>query len=770
MAAVPTVVAPRCPRCRSKLAYEGRLCHVCISPATYRMVDGKLKDVEGFERIENVRLPKFAQPFAIRGKKFRKPRGERTIAVVRTVGKWTWNSLGVAACIHLLAVVIAMFMTGKVEEIVDYVQRVEIDEHVAAAPVPAEEPDALEIPDIDPTDDEMVVPDQVLNDPDILAGDPEFEAPPEEIYAPEPQTAPPAPAPPKKHSFLRPRAGQGLGGGQPAPSNNKAAGSGLFKNRKGQGKAAAIKVHGGGSDTENSVNLGLAYLAKQQNTDGSWTPSDGFSNRRDAPWYSADYRGALTALCTLPFLAAGHSPVEGEYKKNVQRAIRWLMKQQSSDGCVAYNNGTQMYTHTVAALALCEAFGLTGDEDIGKAAERAIRFLERSQGVGGGWDYRGYVTSSSNRIERNDLSITGWAVLAMKSAEAVGIKVSERTWDSTADLYDRLSLSSGETYYADRSHGELSPTRKGIGMVGVGLTARVVLDRDRFETRNIAAERLLLKETPNYERFFDKSHGANNPNFNTFYGWYYCTLGMFLANNGRGPAWEKWNEALKSALLENQVLKGSRKGSWKNDDSWIGPLMGDLYSTACSVLCLEVYYRYNPMHQPEDDLRKPEPYRPRELPGPEVKEEEPEVPENGVEVEGEMLNLDKAGHRSKYLRYLARDKGLGAVPDLLAHLEDTSASVRSTALYELGKLKAKDAVAPVERMLTQPENESIRLTIVDTLGRLGDRSVATSLIRLLRDPEESVKTAAQTSLSRLADGKDFGTNTRAWEDWFARNS
>lgn len=769
MVAAPTTTTPRCPRCRSKLAYEGRLCHVCIAPATFALRDGKIREIDGYERPEQVRLPRFAQPAAIRGKAFRKPRHERTIAVVRTVGRWTWNSLGVAACVHVLAVVIALFMSGKVEEVVKYIQRVDIDQQVAAAPVPAAEPDEMEIPDINPNDDEMVVPDQVLNDPDAFAGDPDFEAPPEEIFAPEPQVAPPAPLPPKSHSFLRPRADQGLGGGQPAPSMNNPAGSGLFKNRNGNSKAAAIKEHGGGTDTEDAVNLGLAYLAKQQNSDGSWDPSEGFPSRRDAPWYASDYRGALTALCTLPFLAAGNSPSEGHYRKNVDRAIKWLIKQQSSDGCVAYNNGTQMYTHTVATLALCEAFGLCGDDKIGDAAERAVRFLERSQGVGGGWDYRGYITSSASRLERNDLSISGWGVLALKSAKAVGITVSERTWDAMVGLYDRHSLDSGETYYADRNHGELSPTRKGIGMVGVGLTARVVLDRDKFETRNIAAERLLLKETPDYERFFDPTRGAGDPNFNTFYGWYYSTLGMFLMNNGRGPAWEKWNTALKSALLDNQVLSGSRKGSWRNDDSWIGPLMGDLYSTACGVLCLEVYYRYNPMHQPEDDIRERKPRRSDPPSTPEVATE-PEAPKNGVVIDGETLDLDKPGHRSKYLRYLARDNGVGAVPDLLAHLDDESASVRSTALYELGKLKAKDAVSPVQRMLNQPEHATIRLTVVDTLGRLGDRSVSSSLIRLLRDPDESLQNAAQTALSRLADGKDFGTNTRAWEDWFARNS
>ena len=175
----------------------------------------------------------------------------------------------------------------------------------------------------------------------------------------------------------------------------------------------------------------------------------------------------------------------------------------------------------------------------------------------------------------------------------------------------------------------ITGTRKGIGMVGVGLTARVVLDAERFETRNFAAERMLLENTPDWERFSDPSPDSSNPNYTTFYGWYYGTLGMFLLNDGRGPAWDKWNKALKKQLLDNQQLRGNRKGSWEAADSWIGPIMGDFYSTALSVLCLEVYYRYNTIHRPDSETTVVRPRRqPREVP--EVKEPEPEHPANGI--------------------------------------------------------------------------------------------------------------------------------------------
>ncbi|MCA8913687.1 MAG: HEAT repeat domain-containing protein [Planctomycetes bacterium] len=769
MIAAPTVTITRCHRCGSKLAYEGRPCQVCISPAVFEFKNGKIGEINGFERATHARLPKFAQPITVRGKNIRKPRGARAIEVARTLGRWTWNSIGIAATIHLLALVIAMFFGQKIREVVDYVQKVEVQQEVAAAPVVAPEPDEVQLPDLQPIDDELVMPDQIVNDPDILAGDPEYEAPPEPTpYAPLPQVASPHPAPPSQNPFRRPEAGQGLGGGQPSASNHPAAGSGLFRNRNGESKKAAIQEHGGGTDTENSVNLGLEYLAKKQEYNGSWDPNEGFKRRPS--WATSDngYRGAVTALCTLPFLAAGNAPDSGPFQKNVRRAVDWLLSQQTSDGCVAYKNQSQMYTHTVATLVLCETYGMCGDEEIGNAAERAVRFLERSQGVGGGWDYKGYVTSTGGELERNDLSISGWAALAFKSARAVGIKVNQTNWNSLAGLYDRYSLESGETYYADRDSGSIAGTRKGIGMVGVGLTARVVLDAERFETRNFAAERMLLENTPDWERFSDPSPDSSNPNYTTFYGWYYGTLGMFLLNDGRGPAWDKWNKALKKQLLDNQQLRGNRKGSWEAADSWIGPIMGDFYSTALSVLCLEVYYRYNTIHRPDSETTVVRPRRqPREVP--EVKEPEPEHPANGIVINGEELDLDKAGHRSKYLRLLARDKGMGALPVLLKHLEDESASVRSTALMEIGRLKAKDAAPKVEAMLKDPDDQQIKLTVIDTLGSLGDRSVYPSLVRLLSSGDDITQDAAQSALRKLSGGKDFGVNKRAWEDWFSRN-
>ena len=78
---------------------------------------------------------------------------------------------------------------------------------------------------------------------------------------------------------------------------------------------------------------------------------------------------------------------------------------------------------------------------------------------------------------------------------------------------------------------------------------------------------------------------------NSYY-WYYATLALFQED---GVAWETWNSRMKEILLELQLREdqGTAAGSWDPLDRR-AQLGGRVYSTAISILCLEVYYRYAP--------------------------------------------------------------------------------------------------------------------------------------------------------------------------------
>ena len=64
--------------------------------------------------------------------------------------------------------------------------------------------------------------------------------------------------------------------------------------------------------------------------------------------------------------------------------------------------------------------GETDDEDIQKALEAATKVILRAQNVGGGWRYQ--------PRQAGDMSVSGWAIMALKSAELSGLRVPDRTF------------------------------------------------------------------------------------------------------------------------------------------------------------------------------------------------------------------------------------------------------------------------------------------------------------------------------------------------------
>lgn len=739
-----------CPLCGSALSYAGRPCPTCISPATFSRNEG-ITETHGDVRGQ---APKARR----RARAVKMPLGRRAIAALHTFSVWTLHSLVIASLVHL--VFLAILLLIRPMDLFKPPQVAKVHAELVnsmAPPAPMTDTDKNEQLETATDRETTISPEMFVEDK--APGAEDFEEPPDsKLFAPEPEVARPMPAP----SFdfpKRPReSSEGLGGGQPRRSTETGlSGAGLFKNRRGESRKSAVREHGGDSGSENAVNLGLAWLASVQSTDGSWDPTGGKGTRFESginDSWGNEMRPPISSLCVLPFLAAGHTPKDGEYADTVEKALNYWMRSQQTSGCFASTGASQqMYTHTVATLMMCEAYGLTGNDDYRRSAERAVRFLERTQNAKGGWTYTAAITGT-RASQRSDLSITCWAVMALKSARAVGIGVSAACWNAMVDLFDKMSLDTGETYYADEWP---YAWRKGVGMTGVGLVARTILDADRFAAKNAAAKRLLLEQKPQWKNFLKPSNGSAEPNFETFYGWYNGTLGMFLATDGNGPDWEAWNSALKASLLANQELAAKRHiGSWDPVDSWIGPVGGRLYSTACAVLCLEVYYRYaNVRLSPLVDKVTAPPTGSSSTPG--------ETPKATAT---DSSDLSKPANRAKALRTEVKEKGLGAVPSVIAALRDEAESVRYAALSLCADLRSRDTVAPVTEMLARSENVNLRSSICWTLGKIGDKGAASTLIRLLGDADKLVAESARSALVELAGGRDYGTNVAAWRAHF----
>src|SRR5262245_39949843 len=98
--------------------------------------------------------------------------------------------------------------------------------------------------------------------------------------------------------------------------------------------------------TKKATARALAWIAQQQNGDGSW--SDG----------KYSHNTAVTSFALLAFLSQGHLPGQGTYGPEVAKAARFLLASARDDGYLVGTRGGNMYCHGMATLALAELFGM----------------------------------------------------------------------------------------------------------------------------------------------------------------------------------------------------------------------------------------------------------------------------------------------------------------------------------------------------------------------------------------------------------------------------
>jgi hypothetical protein len=401
--------------------------------------------------------------------------------------------------------------------------------------------------------------------------------------------------------------GGGFGGGDGTGWGvDKGAGKGSFGNRSGGGRKLMVKKHGGSAKTEGAVDKALQWLAYHQEADGRWEVEKWMSNK-EIRWgggveYSRKYVPGVTGLATLAFLGAGNSMRIGAYRENVKHAVAWIMAQQGPDGDFTAkmkpcHEGCTFYGHCICTLALAEALGMTGHRDVSPgdagaksdlqvAVEKGIELILKwqNQNTTGGWTYYGTPVT--------DPTVTGWAVMALKSAKVAGIHIPPDAIERAKGAIEKITtMDKAKGDYGHACTGYLSPganlfNSKGYACTAAGMCINLFLGVDTADDRVAGAAGYITQDDALPAWIF-KPQDANTDHQNLYY-WYYGTLGCFQYG---GDVWKKWNEKMKAALVPNQCKDGDLDGSWDPDDCW-GAWGGRVYSTALGCLSLEVYYRY----------------------------------------------------------------------------------------------------------------------------------------------------------------------------------
>ncbi len=357
-----------------------------------------------------------------------------------------------------------------------------------------------------------------------------------------------------------------------------------FSGRSEANRAAILRREGGTPASERAVQEGLGWISRHQRDDGGWTLNTNGECRQN-PGCPAGPRmesaTAATGLALLPFLGAGHIHTKpGKYQATIQRGLDWLVAHQEKTGelYVGGEFNAQMYSHAIATMAICEAYGLSKDPRLKIPAQMAIGFIADSQNKDdGGWRYYPGMPG--------DTSVFGWQMFALRSARLAGLDVSRNVLRGCSHYLDQVSIDKYRTRYSYLP--------------------------GRLETPVMSAEALLcrqylgwLRDSPGMIRganaVWDELKVSDDRNI---YYWYYATQ---LLHNMQNKAWKQWNTKIRDGLVATQTTgNGCDHGSWSPvepvPDRW-GSRAGRLFETSLSVLTLEVYYRFLPLYRTDTPL------------------------------------------------------------------------------------------------------------------------------------------------------------------------
>ncbi len=364
-----------------------------------------------------------------------------------------------------------------------------------------------------------------------------------------------------------------------------------FGNRGKGHREALLGTQGGTKASDRAVGAALNWLYRHQTTYGKWSLDFRHQCKNGTCSGPGVIRSdeAATSMALLPFLAYGLThKSKSIYQQTISKGLAWLIKEQTADGSLAANSEQPMYAQGLATLALCEAYGMTHDEHVGTAARKAVAFIIRAENPStGGWRYY--------PGQPGDTSVTGWQVMALKSAQLAGIAVDSFVFDNAKKWFHSVAKGEHMGLYSYQPYDQVTPTRTAIGML-----CTQYFGIDPKDPAMLEGKAYLLENLPDDQIARDS------------YYWYYATLTM---HNFGGPEWDAWNRKMRRVLIQSQEKQGCATGSWDplepSFDIW-GEKGGRLMTTAFNCLTLEVYYRYLPIFQTDSLLPSPPP-KPKDM-------------------------------------------------------------------------------------------------------------------------------------------------------------
>ncbi len=333
---------------------------------------------------------------------------------------------------------------------------------------------------------------------------------------------------------------------------------------------------------DDGVERALRWLARQQRPDGSF----------DAPDLG---QPAITGLAALALLAAGHLPGDGPHGDRLNAAIDYLLATQRDSGIFAVvlpassephgpPSRAGNYNHAIAALTLAECYGMTDPARARRMAGAIEAALE-------------FTRQEQVRAKRQAPDAGGWrylrrafnhdADLAVTAWQLMFYRSAQNAgFDVPAQWIDEALDYVARCY--DAGTGTFTYTSHGRrqptrAMAGAGILALSFGGRHGTDMADNAA-RWMTRQP--FDQYGESLVGDDRYHYSAFYA-------ATAAHHLGGEPWQSLFPEIAGTLLANQ----QRDGSWPPEAGGGDHLFGNAYTTALTVLTLTVHYDMLPILQ-----------------------------------------------------------------------------------------------------------------------------------------------------------------------------
>jgi hypothetical protein len=333
--------------------------------------------------------------------------------------------------------------------------------------------------------------------------------------------------------------------------------------------------------SEEALNRGIEWLARNQGPEGNWTSND----------------LGLVSSGALAFMAAGHLPGRGKYGDNVKRALEYVVRNAKPSGLLnTADPQRDMYNHGLSTFVLGQAYGMYGtkdDQQLSDVLGRALKLIVQTQCRDGGWDYQ-----ARSQPQGHDLSLAVMQAKALRSAVDSGLEVPPEVIE--------LAIRSVRQYYTPRGGPHTAPdveqqkfegqftytTGGGQGTVAMAAAGVVCLQEfGQYDDWRIEKNMQVIGKAIREKVKADK----RTPPFDAYTTYY---VGQALYQVG-GAHWKEHYPTLREGVIASQIRaagKADTDGKWPQDNR-VGGKAGELYMTSVACFVLAMPNRYLPILQ-----------------------------------------------------------------------------------------------------------------------------------------------------------------------------